>query len=213
MNRLATAVCLVAIGCVPVAGGAGDNLDYWMGQAKPADSQPAASEPAEEPAAFAPDDTEGLPGAVELSDGKVLAGFIHTTRDRPWSVYVEGEGRWRLLPPLAVLSVTAVVDEERMAEEWRWGGMGTPERVYTGRQYPFRRYRWRFRLIDGSEVVGAVKGQPLWVVADGHRSGPYVLHERDKGPVGTTLEQLVYVKRVVISRRAMAQAASQPSGR
>ena len=108
---------------------------------------------------------EGLPGAVELSDGNVIAGYIHTTRDQPWTVYVEGEKRWRLLPPLVVLSIRAWWMEESIEPEWRWAGMGRPERVYTGRQYPFRRYRWTFRLIDGSEVVGTVKGQPFWVVA------------------------------------------------
>jgi hypothetical protein len=219
------AVLLAIAACCALASAAGDNLDYWLQHAQPAASQPAASQPAaSQPAqtqpASAPSGEEAaaargedLPGVVEFSDGKVLAGFIHTTPQEPWAVYVEGERRWRLLPPLAVLSITAVVDEERMEQEWRWAGMGQSEKVYTGRQYPFRRCRWRFHLIDGSEVVGTVKGQPFWVVAGGRRSGPYVLHERDKGPMGSTLAELVYVKRLIISRRAMLQAASQPSSR
>lgn len=205
----------IVLGSLLAGAAAEDNLDYWLHQAKPATSQPTQKQSASAPAIAAernlPAGGDALPGAVELSDGEVIAGYITTTRDQPWTVFVENEKRWRLLPPLAVLSITAIVEEESLQPQWRWQAMGSPQRVYTGQQYPFRRMRWKFHLIDGSEVVGTVKGQPFWVTHDGRTTGPLVLHERDKGPLGGRLEDLVYVKRIVISRRAMQQAASTAS--
>ena len=74
-------------------------------------------------------------------------------------------------------------------------------------KYPTRRLQWRFHLIDGSSVTGAVKGQPIWVELDGRKAGPFVLHERSKGKDGQSLQGLMYVKRIIISRRLMDEVA------
>ena len=180
-------------------------LDYWLGRAEPAGSQPTTGV-GEGVDPFAGDEsgrTDALPGVVLLSDGTLLAGRVFTTRRKPWLVYVAKPKRWRRIPFITVLSITAVVVEEKMVQEWRWKATGEPERVYTGRQYPTRRFLWRFRLIDGSEITGSVKGQPLWIERAGKRLGPYVLHERSKGGMGRKLSDLVYVRKLYVSRRLM----------
>ena len=104
---------------------------------------------------------------------------------------------------------------------WRWKAMGEPERVYTGKRYPTRRLKWRMRLIDGSEIVGEIKGQPVSVRRLGRRFGPFVLNERSKGADGQSLDDLLYVKKIIVSRKLMdrvisderKRAASQPSDR
>ncbi len=146
-----------------------------------------------------------LPGIVELSDGRILAGKIYTTAEKPFSVYVAAEKRWRRVPLPAVMSITAVVVEEKMELQWRWKGMGEPEKVYTGKSYPTRRLEWKFRLADGSCITGAVKGQPIWVASsdDDEKLGPFILHERSKGEVGQELKDLVYIKRIIISKTLM----------
>ncbi len=154
---------------------------------------------------------DALPGVVVLSDGTVLAGFVYTTRDKHWEVWVGSEKRWRHVPPILVLGIRAAVAEERMDKEWRWKEMGSDERVYTGRVRPVRRHEWSFHLIDGSRLTGTVKGQPLWVTHGGKTRGPFVLHERSAGQYGQTLKDLVYVHQVVISRRAMADALDEPA--
>ncbi len=195
------------------------NLDYWLSQAKPTTTSRPASRPSEiNP--FGRTDrfsrSDALPGAMILSDGKILPGGVFTTRDKDWEVWSASKKRWRHIPPIVVLSIRAVVVEEGMEKEWRVKDMGRNERVFTGRAKPTRRLLWRFHLIDDSYITGAVKGQPLWVESAGKRHGPFVLHERTKGKLDQTLKDLVYVKRVVISRRAMKktiknQAASQRS--
>jgi len=203
--------------------GPASNLEYWLGQAQPATAQATPTPPPANP--FSQTDrfrrSDALPGVLILSDGKILAGGVYTTRDKNWQVWVESEKRWRHIPPILVLSITADVIEKGMEKQWRWKEMGSDEKVYTGRAKPIRRFRWRFHLIDGSTVTGAVKGQPVWIEAGAKRRGPFVLHERSDGQYGQTLEDLVYVERVVISRKAMDQVrareqaerpGSQPAG-
>ena len=185
------------------------SLEYWMKAAKAAETQPATQpqvgvNPFEEKGRFHRPDA--LPGVVQLSDGQVLPGWMYTTVELSWMVYVEGERRWRLVPFITVLSITAVVEEEKIEQKWRWKEMGVPERVYTGEEYPTRRLKWQFHLIDDSTITGTVKGQPLWVEYEGQKSGPFVLHERSKGEMGQKLEDLVYMKQIIVSRRTMEEA-------
>lgn len=184
------------------------NLEFWLSQAKPT-TQTASTQPGESSAVnpFTAksgfDREDAIPGVMELSDGRQIAGGVYGTREKPYAVWVEKEKRWRRIPLISVLSIRAVVIGERMELEWRWKEMGAPERVYTGRKYPWRRFLWKFHLIDGSYIQGAVKGQPIWVETPGKTIGPWLLPERSKGPIGTTLKDLVFVKQVIISRKMM----------
>lgn len=181
------------------------SLDYWLsGEAAPTSRQaidPKGVNPFAASRSLARD--YALPGAVELSDGKVLTGQLYTTGGRAWQVYVDQQKRWRQIPFAAVLSITAIVVSEKLEPQWRWKAMGTPERVYTGRQYPTRRLLWRFLLADGSQITGTVKGQPISVVAGGIKKGPFALHERQRGNPGQGLFELIYVRQVVISRQML----------
>jgi hypothetical protein len=140
---------------------------------------------------------------IELSDGNQLAGGLYTTVEKPWIVWCEATRSWRRVDFLTLLSIEAVVEEQRMELSWRPKGMGEPEKVYTGGKYPMRRMHWRFKLIDGSVVEGSTKGQPVFVELTGKVSGPFILGERMKGEDGQTLEDLVYVRKIVVSRRMM----------
>ncbi len=183
-----------------------DNLQYWLDRAEPA-TQTAESRPARQdvknplkPGGANPD---AVPGVVELSDGTVLAGDIYTTTETPLKVFVGAERRWRRVPLPAALSVNAVVVEEEMRPHWRFGEMGRPEKFYTGKEYPYRRFLWKIHLADDTYITGAIKGQPIWVEHKGEKHGPFLLHERSRGPLESKLEELVYLKRIVVSRRCM----------
>ena len=212
---LPAGAALVALAALTPAPAGGDgptsapagNLDYWLNRATPATSRAIAAPPPGDPfgASAAPGRTDALPAVAVFSDGRILAGGLFTTRDRNWEVWVEAEKRWRHIPPILVLSIEAVVVEQALEKEWRWKEMGSDEKVFTGRTKPVRRFLWTFHLIDDSTVTGSVKGQPLWVQTLSKRHGPFVLHERSAGTYGQSLADLVYVKRVVISRREMAR--------
>ncbi len=182
------------------------NLDYWLRQAEPADDTDKGITRGARPfgAGTGPAREDAVPGAVQLTDGRILAGWLYTTREQPWEVFDARTERWRRVPLAAILSVSAEVVREDMELEWRWKDMGVPERVYTGRMYPTRRLMWRFRLADGSTLTGAVKGRPLWILMPGGgRQGPFVLHERMRGEPGQGLDDLVHIRRAVVSRRVL----------
>ncbi|OPX23560.1 MAG: hypothetical protein B1H04_03595 [Planctomycetales bacterium 4484_123] len=185
------------------------NLEYWLRQAQTTTAYKPPRPPATNP--LGPADRfrrrDALPGVVVLSDGTVVPGGVYTTRGKNWEVWVEPQKRWRHIPPIVVLGIEAVVVEEGMEKEWRWKEMGSDEKVFTGREKPVRRLRWKFHLIDDSYITGTVKGQPLWVESplSGKRRGPFILHERSNGKYGQQLHELVYVKKVIISRRAMQE--------
>jgi len=191
------------------AAGAADSLEYWLrhGDAESAPAmptQPAEVNPFAQPA-YHP--SYALPGAVQMSDGKVLTGWLYTTEDKPIRLFVEDQKRWRLVPLAAALSISAVVVEARLEKTWRWKQMGKPERVYTGKSYPTRRLAWRIKLADGSEIVGAIKGQPVFLAHPGRPPMALVLHERQRGRNGQELTDLVFLKKLVISRRPVGSCA------
>jgi hypothetical protein len=183
------------------------NLDYWLNRATEvkdadkADGAPEAANPFTKKEGFHRPDA--LPGVLEFSDGTQVPGWHYTTREKDWEVYIAKEKRWRLVPFINVLSISAVVVEERLEQRWRWKEMGAPERIYTGKQYPFRRFEWKLHLIDGSTMQGAIKGQPMWVEHNRTKHGPYVFNERQKGEDDQTLKDLIYMKKIVISRKMM----------
>ncbi len=155
---------------------------------------------------------DALPGVIELSDGNQLAGGLYTTVEKPWIVWSEATKSWRRVDFLTLLSIEAVVEEQRMELSWRPKGMGEPEKVYTGKKYPMRRMHWRFKIIDGSVVEGSTKGQPVFVELAGKVSGPFILGERMKGQDGQTLEDLVYVRKIVVSRGMMDLVIAEKAG-
>ncbi len=188
------------------------NLEYWLDQAQTVATRPAQSnEPdtgetkaeikTQSSACFTRDDA--LPGVIEFSDGRQIAGGIFTTRDQALKVWLGEEKTWQPVPPAAVLSISAVVVQEEMKLRWRWKGMGEPEKVYTGESYPFRRFLWKLHLADDSTIQGEIKGQPLWVETPTETLGPFILSERSPGQVGQTLKDHVFIKKIVISRKMM----------
>ncbi len=221
-----SAPAAVADGGAPAGGDGGQgggNFDYWLERAAPADGETDETpdqqdDPADDEAgALGADEAAGeadsqgpiapadwaLPGVIELSDGTVIAGMLWTAGDEPLEVYVEAEKRWRRVPLAAALSITAVVVEERMENVWRWKGTGEDEKVYTGEQYPFRRFEWTVTIADGSEITGVIKGQAIRVAALAGPSNIRILPERTKGEVGQSLDDLIHVQRIIISREAM----------
>ena len=196
-------VAMLAVG--QTASRPGSNLDFWLAQAATASSAAAVQQDPRGPDSQAAG--ESLPGVLVLSDDTVLAGQVHTTLDKDLEVWDASQQRYRGVPPVLVLSISAVVVSQETQPEWRWKEMGSEERVYTGRQLPLRRLEWKLHLVDDSCLTGSIKGQPLWVrTADGKTHGPYLLSERQSGQPDQTLPQLLYVKQVVFSRRAMEAA-------
>jgi hypothetical protein len=174
-------------------------MDWLLSQQAPA---PAATQPTTHPATM-PLTGEaiegGRPGVVEMSDGTRVGGQITTTAEKPLRVWVEADKQYQDIPFALVRSIEAKVLWERDEREWRFAASGSDVKEYSGKTYPARETSYKLTLRDGQTIEGAIVA-PLYVREEGQeQSRTYVLHKRDKGEVGQTLPQLLYVKRVTFS--------------
>jgi hypothetical protein len=151
---------------------------------------------------------DAVPGHVELSSSLKVPGHITTTRAKRLKIYNLDRQVYEYVPVPALREVEAVVEWARVDKQWRFKEAGSPEKVYTGQSYPVRMLKWRLTLRNGHEIVGHILGQPLYVEHNGNRER-FILHKRQKGGLGETLEDLVYVRRVVFGPKAYNEAVEE----
>ena len=137
---------------------------------------------------------ESRTGTITLSDGTKLSGKISTTADKPLRVYDENEKQYTDVPFDKIASIKAEVVWERDEKEWQFKLSGSDEKVYSGKTYPARETRYTITKTDGTTVSGAIAA-PIYF-KQGEQRRTLVLHKRDKGDVGQTLKQLIYVQGV-----------------
>jgi len=194
-------------------------LAAWAGE------EPPALNP------FAPvrqDREDAVPGYLEMSDGRVFVGTIYMTRDKRLKIEDDSLGlggeavspkasekRQREIPLRAIRQIEAKVEKEWMEKEWRFKESALDEKVYTGRAYPARKYVHTVTLHDGRKITGPVAEifyvQPLREPASGPRSEEdnqplrFMIHKRDKGEPGATLQELAYVKLIKLGNEAVEE--------
>lgn len=159
------------------------------------------------------DRDDAVPGYVEFSDGKILAGSIYMTRDKRVKVYDEKLERQREIPLQKIKQIECKVLKEWMEKEWRFKELALDQKYYTGRAYPAREYTHKVTLLDDRTIEGPLS-EILYVqpyIYDPQKPLAYkpdvepqrvILHKRDKGEMGTDLKSLVYVKLVKLGKDA-----------
>jgi hypothetical protein len=151
---------------------------------------------------------DAVPGYVELSTGLKIPSRIFTTRGKRLKIYNLKRETYEYVPVPALTKMEAVVEWERVDREWRFKEAGNPEKVYTGRSYAARQLAWKLTLRNGHQIMGHVLGQPLYAEHNG-RVERFILHKRDKGPMGSELKDLPYVKSVEFGADAYNQAVDE----
>lgn len=175
-------------------------MDWLLDQSAPA-TQPATAPTTQATSPFAEKKIDGSrPGTVVLSDGTETAGAISTTPGKPIRVWEEKQKRYIDLPFESIASIEARILWERDEPEWRFKESGHDEKIYTGKTYPARETEYTFTLVNGDTITGGAVA-PLYVRAGG-KTTQFVLYKRDKGEVGKTLAELVYVKRIAFPEAA-----------
>ena len=174
----------------------------WFATALTADDEPPALNP------FGPRNQQrddAVLGCVELSDGSILPGKLYLTRDTRLKIYDEKLQRQREVPLRVVRKIVCQIEKEWMEKEWRFKENANDEKVYTGRQYPARQYQHQITLRDNRVISGPMSGIIYVSPYDDPQSKPIklLLHKRDKGPVGSKLESLVFLKQVEFGEEAM----------
>jgi hypothetical protein len=137
------------------------------------------------------------PGVLVLSNGRSLTGRFSTTLGQPLHVYDDSDQRFQDVPFSLIRTIEARVVWERQEAEWEFAASGSDIKQYSGRTYPARMTHYVLTLKDGSSVAGGVAAPIYLDGPDGRQI--FILHKRDKGPVGQALTDLIYVKSIHFS--------------
>ena len=141
-----------------------------------------------------PTATDARPGTILLSDGTTIQGKLSTTLDQALRLWSDEDKQYHDIPFSLVQSIEVQVVWERMEDEWKFKESGSDIKEYSGKQYPARETAYTITTTDGDKITGGVVA-PLYVdTPTGRRL--FVLHKRDKGDVGQSLKDLVYVQSV-----------------
>ncbi len=187
------------------------------------------AEAAEEPPAINPfgavrqDREDAEPGYVELSDGRIFVGSVYMTRDKRVKIWDANLQRQREIPLRAIRQIECKVEKEWMEREWRFKELALDEKMYTGRKYPARLYVHTVTLrSDGRTITGPL-AEIIYVRPyadpsaglDASKLQPqrFLLHKRDKGPPGTDLKSLVYVRLVKLGKDAYEEGLAKAEKR
>jgi len=185
--------------------------------------QPASGKPAANPfgAQGGAARKDAVPGYVELSTDLKVPGWIYTTRAARIKIYNLRREVYEYVPVPALKHIEAAVEWERMDKEWRFKEAGNPEKIYSGREYPVRKVAYTLTLRNDHKIYGHILGAPLYVDHNG-KVERFILHDRDKGPMGSPLADLKYIKGVefgpeaynlaVEELKSKAEAAARKAG-
>ena len=168
-------------------------MDWMLGHAT---TKPATTRPSTSPVSPLVDRQQATArtGTITLSDGSKLVGEIATTADRPLRVYDDQAKQYVDVPIEDVVSIKAAVVWERDEQEYQFKTSGSDEKVYSGKTYPARELQYAITSKDGTKATGGIAAPIYFKQGDERKT--FILHKRDKGEVGQTLKQLVYVSEI-----------------
>jgi hypothetical protein len=148
---------------------------------------------------------DALPGYLELSDGTIHPGHLFLTRDARLKIFDSAQKRFREVPLRAVRRIDCTVAKEWMEKEWRFKENASDVKVYTGRAYPVREYLHTITLREGRRIRGPLSGIVYVQQSSQAQAERYLLHQRDKGPIGSKLKALVYVRSIQLGEKALKE--------
>ena len=161
-----------------------------------------ASRPADPPNPFGP---RALPpgqvGTIKLSDGTLLAGYIHLKGKEAFRIFDRDEEKWIEMPLKYVLAIKARILEEHDEREWCWREGGLNDKVYTGRGYVWRKYAHTFEIADGTKINADASGALYIRLLGEKRSRRHIFHMRQKSKMGEGAETLSYMTEIRLENK------------
>ena len=171
------------------------DVDWLLSKGHPSAAAKGGDAPTSQPTPFVKkNDPDVRSGTLTLSNGETIHGHLSHTREKPVRVWIEAQKEYRDIPFKLISSFEARVTSEYDEKEWHFKESGSDIKEFTGKTYPVRETSYVITLVNGQTVTGGIV-EPIYLE---RKEGPYTfsLLKRDKGQVGQTLKQLVYVQRV-----------------
>lgn len=138
---------------------------------------------------------EGRVGTLTLSDGTACTGEVSLTKGKRIDLYVVDQKKRYAIDLGEVVEITTEIERESLEHPWHFVEESRHEKVYLPGTYPLRKYLLHVKLASGPTLVGHVTAAPIYVRVDDERRR-YLLLADQKGEVGESLTDLVYVKSV-----------------
>jgi hypothetical protein len=183
---------------------------------------------------FAPPQPAGSndyqPGAVYLSDGKILVGGIRLTPGKSLLVFHSARKQYMDIPLDALRELKVNIAAMREEKEWRFKEGGSPEKIFTGKVCHRLDYSFEFIAQDGKPLIADLaQGTPVYVLreqlgnedvkgreaADKPESAKpktpekLLLQPFQVGEPGQKLEEIAHITRIVLGESAQAEARSE----
>jgi hypothetical protein len=133
-------------------------------------------------------------GTLTLSNGEKIRGRLSHTAEKPVRIWIETEKEYRDIPFKLIASFEAKVTLEYDEKEWHFKESGSDIKEFTGKSYPCRETSYTLTLVNGQTLTGGIV-EPIYLQGR-DEAYTFSLLKRDKGKVGQTLKELIFVKRV-----------------
>lgn len=147
---------------------------------------------------------QSVKGTIELSNGERMEGRLSLVGVPALELFDLEAKQWRELRLEELARIDAKVRSEAMEKEWRWKESGSDEKVFTGKAYPRRWLDHEITLKDGKRFKAHVRGAVLIVEIERPGADPVkkrlALKQYERGEAGQKLEDLVYVKAIVVEQ-------------
>jgi hypothetical protein len=150
-------------------------------------------------------------GTVTTSDGKSASGTLYTALGKGLVIYGRAEKKNVEFTLPGITKIDVAVEEEHEEPYWYWRQSGSDEKVFTGKNYPWRKYVTTVTLADGKKITGDTSGI-IFLEVPGKPPQRFMLHKRQSGTEGQKLSDLVYVKSITVEKTSPPPAGAPPAG-
>ncbi len=134
-------------------------------------------------------------GTLTLSDGTACTGEVTLTKDKKLELFLVDEKKRYAIDFAEVVEIRSEIEKESLEHPWHFVEESRSEKVYLPETYPLRKILLSVTLASGPTLKGHVTATPIYVRVDDEKKR-YLLYADQKGEVGQSLEDLVYVKSV-----------------
>ncbi len=143
---------------------------------------------------------------VTLSSGERHDGAFSLTEGRRLEIFDAGKSRRIRIESSEIARLSTTVEEEKMEQAWMFKEESDHTKIKLPWKYPLRRLVTEVTLVSGDTIKGRVVGCVFYLEKEDERKR-FILTADQKGEKGQTLEDLVYVKEIVLPNRKVGGRA------
>lgn len=144
---------------------------------------------------------------VTLSSGERHEGTFSMTEGHRLEIFDRRTSRRLRLDPAEIARVSVTPEEERMEQAWMFKEESDHTKIPLPGKYPLRRLLTEVTVVSGDTFQGRVTGC-VFYLEKGEERRRFLLTADQKGEKGQTLEDLPYVKEIVLPNRPVGGRAS-----